>query len=100
MHRIVTMHRIVPQEVAEGEKYLNLLLGMQEDYVLATVLDRTQRGRHAVPRQDHVLLEMDMDRMRPLSAFVPYSPDLGGPLHRVRVDAIGVEDLPVDDPGA
>src|SRR5712691_7147756 len=100
VHCIVAMHRIVPQEVAEGEEDPNFLVRMEEDYIFTAILNRPRRDWYSVPRQDHVLLEVDVDRMRPLPAFIAYDPDLGVSLPRIGVDAVGVEDLAIYDPGA
>src|SRR5437016_958324 len=94
------MHRIVSQKVAEGEEYFDFLIGMQEDHVLPAIFHRAGRSCYTVPGQYHVLLEVNVNRMRPLPAFVTYCPDLGCALPRVGVDAVGIEDFAVDDPRA
>ena len=80
-------------------------LVLSSHHVLAGVIDtgielRIRFDQHAVARQRPVLLEVDVHRMAPAVVRVADDPDLLGFLRNGGIDAVLVEELPVDRPGA
>src|SRR5262245_40413150 len=100
---IVAMDRVVTDEVPELHEYLELTGPLRAHRVVPDPRhvfpgDLIDRRALALPGQDLVLLEMDMDRVQPSTAGLQ-CPDLGVVLFDVRPDHVGIERLPIDHPG-
>ncbi len=68
VNRVVTVHRVAPGKVAEAEVNLHVVILAESDDVLAASLD--QRRRVPVALENLVLLEVNVDWVRPIkSAF-------------------------------
>src|SRR5207244_2743902 len=98
VHDVVTVHRVSAEEVSEAEEDPDLLVALEPDDVLPGDLVGGRSG--SIPGQDAEFLEMDVDRMLPVTGIVPEDPDLGGAPPRRGADLVDVEELAVDRPGA
>ena len=95
VNRVVTVHWIASGEVAEAEVNLDIVVLTKSDDVLAAALD--QGWRISVSFENLVLLEMNMDWVRPIkSAFE--LPNLGGVSLYPEPNIITVKQLIVDNP--
>jgi hypothetical protein len=98
MHNVVAVDRILPDPVAEAEEDLNTFVRMHFRHVLASVLLDGQNRRRAVAREDLVLLEVDMDGVRPISRKVREYPLFRAVLRHGETEVVAVHELTVDRP--
>src|SRR5688572_19145738 len=95
VNRVVTVHRITSDKVAEAEVDPNIVSLAQSDNVLASALD--QRGRISVSLQNLMFLEVNMNWMRPIASALEF-PDLS----RISLDSetniVAVKEFAVDYP--
>src|SRR5580692_10374484 len=97
VNHVVAMQRIAAVEVAEAEEQLHPLRGLQPSHIFSGVLD-LQRRRGKVPRDDLMLLEVDVDRVRPVAGDVLQYPVLRAVLLNGKTDRVAVDELAVDRP--
>src|SRR5476649_2939331 len=106
MHHVVAMHGVAALHVAEAHEDADLFAVVELDHVLAGEIDASvgrllvRRWRHAVAREDTMLLEVDVHRMAPRAAGVLEDPDFLGLLRRIGAHHVLIEELPVHHPGA
>src|SRR5215813_4567227 len=93
----MAVQRVAAGPIAEPEKELYALVRMQLGHVLSGLLDRQRRG-HAVARQNLMLLQMNMDRVRPVACCVCKEPVLDTVLLDTEADVVAVHELAVDGP--
>ena len=103
MHDVMTVHHIAALEVTEANKHFGLANRAQRRHIPPGIIDGAiilNIGQDRVPvhRQRTMLLEMDVDRVRPATPAIPEHPDFFSLLRRVSGNHILIEECAINLP--
>src|SRR5580704_19523501 len=97
MNHVVTVDGVLAQPVAEAEEQLHAFVGMHLGHVLTPQVPR-HGGPHPVATQNLMLLEVDVNRVRPITGEVGQQPLLRAVLPDGEAEGVAVHELAVNRP--